>query len=1073
VRAAPRPFLLACVAALGLSSAAAAQSVTARVGGDLTGLPNSTVTVPITVDMSASGGAKLGSYTARLSWDTLALSYCAYCSTDSLRGNFPAPQINTDSVSKGVLRLTAISPLGVDGLVTVAQLPFSTGVDTLSTPLQLSFSEMSAAGTFTSLLPLLTVTGATYCPASGRWGDLDGDGVAGSRDALMVLSSVVGIPFGGQVNATLGDVDADGQVTSRDALIILSYAVGIPVTGQRVLLLAPGSSCGTGSARQLAVFPAAASLVVNQTLQLTVQAVDTAGRAVSGAAASWSSSDYGIAGVDATGIVTPRSPGTATITAAFGPGVQASATITVLARRPNWYVSLQATGAPVELGDSAHPFEHPTQAYALASEGDTIRVAPGTYLFSTDGQLNAGVVILGGTPGDTTTRPTFLDESNAYTALWLEGGARTLVRNVTFRNFYEAVDLDGARSLALEDVDILMPAGSYGYGVYSCVNTTVDSVRVERTAFLGDSATQAGYAMYYGGCGLTKVTEVRDSRIRFWGTGLELSEADSLDVVGSEISDNDGYGIYLGVGDPVYPALHVARSRLERNSGATIYGYDYRRVVVDSSVLRSTENTVFDIEGTNSAQTMELYMRGDSIFIEGNANDEDWLYVYDADTVSMDRSVVRLPADTADFYSYGEVYGDNASVTNTHFLDFGSSGSYAFYFSGRQFFADSVTMTGCLIAGCDQATGLDVYTSGSNASATIRRSQFSQIQEPIYIEASEGPATVQNVAVDSADYGIEIYRVDRAAALDNVLTRIWSGSGILLGSEYEGPAPAGVAVARDSVTCSSSGSGSDIYVSGRRLTARDNFVQGCYFGIQTYGLQTGSVLLHNTVRGSPWGIFVEQHDTVAVRIDSNAVSTSNTVAVTVWAGRGLVTGNNIQNNPGDGLYLTSNSGYLHQVHGNALAGNALYALLSLNDSVDATNNWWGSAAGPGGGDYSGRIATSPFLTSLPGGLPSLAPPALLASRAGAAAPQPQPQAPSRARATRPAHAAGAPRRLTPAVVPPPGASPQRIARTLQIEQRRAAREAEDAARREQHEAQVKAQRERAHTPRSSSLRTQQ
>jgi hypothetical protein len=1075
MRTAIRSVLLAGFAALGLWSRAAAQSVTARVGGDLTGLPGTTVTIPITVDMSASGGAKLGSYTARLSWDTTALSFCTYCSADSLRGNFPAPQVNTDSASLGVLRLTAIAPLGVDGLVTVAQLPFSTGVDTSATPLQLSFSEMSAAGTFTSLLPLLTVAGATFCPAQGRWGDVDGDAVSGSRDALMVLSSVVGIPLGGQVNVSLGDVDADGKVTSRDALIILSYAVGIPVAGERVLLLAPGT-CGTGSAKQLAVFPSAASLVVNQTLGLTAQAVDTAGRAVSAAGVSWSSSDYGVAGVDASGIVTPRSPGTATITATFGPGVQASATITVLARRLNWYVDLQATGAPLELGDAAHPFEHPSQAYALASEGDTIRVASGTYLFTDDGALNAGVVILGGTPGDTTTRPTFVDQSNGYTALWLEGGARTLVRNVTFQNFYYAVDLSGARSLALEDVKILLPAGSYGYGIYSCVNTTVDSVRVERTTLLGDSATQSGYAMYYGGCGPTTLTQVTDSKIRFWGDGLYLSEADSVDIIGSAISDNDGYGIYLGVGDPVYPALHVAHSRIERNWYEAIYGYDYRRLVVDSSVIRSTEDDGIDVEGYGSGRLMELYLHADSIYMEEYANDYDWLYADYADSVVIDRSVIRFPADTADFYTYGDVYADNVSVTNTRFLNL--SGAYdLLYFDGRRFFADSVTMTGCNVAGCDQAYGFDVYTSGAGASVTIQRSQFSQLYEPIYVDASNGPVYVQNVAIDSAYYGIELYGSDTVAALDNVLNRIVS-EGIFLGVGEATPRR-GTSVARDSVTCAPAleGGGAGIYLADRRFVARDNVVEGCYDAIEASSVLSGTALVHNTLRGSGSGIYAYQYDTVAVRIDSNAISTSTSAAVEMYTyGPALLTGNNIQNNSGYGLYLPYSTGYTHQVHGNAFVGNAVYAIYSSGDSVDAINNWWGTSAGPGGGIAdsvsSTRIATNPWLTSPPAGLPSLAPPALLASRAAVAGPRPRTAIRGQAPAHQ-AHAAKSRPRAMPAIVPHPGISPQRLAREREIEQRRATQATRDATRREQQRAQREVQRAQRQSRRPTTEKPQQ
>ena len=55
-----RAFLLAGLA-LGGAATASAQTVTARVGGELTAPAFGSVIVPIVVDVSASGGEKLGS----------------------------------------------------------------------------------------------------------------------------------------------------------------------------------------------------------------------------------------------------------------------------------------------------------------------------------------------------------------------------------------------------------------------------------------------------------------------------------------------------------------------------------------------------------------------------------------------------------------------------------------------------------------------------------------------------------------------------------------------------------------------------------------------------------------------------------------------------------------------------------------------------------------------------------------------------------------------------------------------------------------------------------------------------
>jgi len=84
--------------------------VTAAVGGELTGQHLNSVIVPIAVDMSGTGGAKLGSYTARLTWNPAALSF-----SGAQAGNFPLPQVNTDSIGYGVLKFTSISPAGTGG----------------------------------------------------------------------------------------------------------------------------------------------------------------------------------------------------------------------------------------------------------------------------------------------------------------------------------------------------------------------------------------------------------------------------------------------------------------------------------------------------------------------------------------------------------------------------------------------------------------------------------------------------------------------------------------------------------------------------------------------------------------------------------------------------------------------------------------------------------------------------------------------------------------------------------------------------------------------------------------------
>lgn len=73
-----------------------------------------------------------------------------------------------------------------------------------------------------------TVT-ANFIPAPTILGDVNGNNLADSTDALIILSGDVGIDISNFCPVNCGDVNADGRVNSTDALIILSHNVGIPV----------------------------------------------------------------------------------------------------------------------------------------------------------------------------------------------------------------------------------------------------------------------------------------------------------------------------------------------------------------------------------------------------------------------------------------------------------------------------------------------------------------------------------------------------------------------------------------------------------------------------------------------------------------------------------------------------------------------------------------------------------------------------------------------------------------------------------------------------------------------------
>ncbi|MFQ6047473.1 MAG: hypothetical protein ACE5PT_14135, partial [Gemmatimonadales bacterium] len=434
-------------------------SIPVGVGGELSALLGETLNVPIFADMSGAGGEKLGSYTVRLAWDPAVLSYNGFTS-----GSFAEAVARTDSTGFGVLWVAGISAVGSDGLVDLAIVHFF--VDTAATSsMDVQVTELSAAGTLTDLSSGAVPVSGTFCPALGRWGDLDASGGSDSRDALAILTSVVGLTVPAGFDVSLGDVDGDGNSNTRDALIVLSYAVGLDVPGQRVLLVA-GGSCATNETPGIVVVPDTADLVVGQRVTLRAFGENAAGQRVALDGLSWESGDPLIALAGTMGEVVGRDTGTTTVTAALGPGVTVSATVIVRARRPVWYVDAsKASRATVQLGTTRWPFSTPERAFGLVSEGDTIRVAPGVHDYESIGQaLSVGVVVVGDTLPDGTRPVLRAAESDWVTAFEWWGGDHAEVRDLVLRGFYMGAGLYGLRNLAFHNVRVEEPLTTWGFG---------------------------------------------------------------------------------------------------------------------------------------------------------------------------------------------------------------------------------------------------------------------------------------------------------------------------------------------------------------------------------------------------------------------------------------------------------------------------------------------------------------------------------------------------------------------------------------------------------------------------------
>src|SRR5260370_40749709 len=96
--------------------------------------------------------------------------------------------------------------------------------------------------------------------------------------------------------------------------------------------------------------------------------------------------------------------------------------------------------------------------------------------------------------------------------------------------------------------------------------------------------------------------------------------------------------------------------------------------------------------------------------VGGKAWGYSCLNAVQADTFSIDRTVVRYPADTA-FNSYSSVAAVLFSVTRSQFLNV--AGGTPVNASGGSFVGDSLTFTGCAVAGCDGAMAVTVRPAGA------------------------------------------------------------------------------------------------------------------------------------------------------------------------------------------------------------------------------------------------------------------------------------------------------------------------------------------------------------------------
>ncbi|HEY6854500.1 MAG TPA: dockerin type I domain-containing protein [Gemmatimonadales bacterium] len=344
-------------------------------------------TVPLVANMTNAGGAQLGAYQLQITFDPAVLRYVGIAP-----GAFGAPTINTANAATGTLTLAGANPAGAGGVVTLANVTFEMLVASGSSLAAIGTPTLTAAGTFSGIA--VNTVSASFCTAAGTYGDIDNDGNVLGNDALIVVTSAVGLPIAPYTLAN-ADVDQNGTVDTRDALFILSYAVGLPTPLTRVGQPNAGA-CGGPAPQTLALQPSPVQLAPGDVLALIPNALDSTGIPTVAHGLAWFSTNAGVATVDTLGVVTAVANGTDSVVAMTVAGPADTAVITV-ANRHTWYVNGAVTLDPSQqLGSSAFPFATIPQALARAAAGDTVRIAgaPSAYGPAT---IAKPVIVLGDT----------------------------------------------------------------------------------------------------------------------------------------------------------------------------------------------------------------------------------------------------------------------------------------------------------------------------------------------------------------------------------------------------------------------------------------------------------------------------------------------------------------------------------------------------------------------------------------------------------------------------------------------------------------------------------------------------
>src|SRR5690242_15126235 len=94
------------------------------------------VTVPVAVDMTASGGQLLGAYRMRVKWNPALLHFAG-----TQGGSFGTAIVNPDSTAQGILKIAGVNASGVAGVTVLASAMLDVASLSAADTLRVTFQE--------------------------------------------------------------------------------------------------------------------------------------------------------------------------------------------------------------------------------------------------------------------------------------------------------------------------------------------------------------------------------------------------------------------------------------------------------------------------------------------------------------------------------------------------------------------------------------------------------------------------------------------------------------------------------------------------------------------------------------------------------------------------------------------------------------------------------------------------------------------------------------------------------------------------------------------------------------------